>query len=206
MDDVADGTRAGSTATVRLAQLVARTEAEGPGVRFALWTQGCPLRCDGCCNPEMFSFEGGEPWETGAVVEAIRGTRGIEGVSFLGGEPVAQAAPLARLARCVQDLGLSVVLFTGYALEELRGAARPDIDSLLAATDLVIDGRYERRRPETRRRWIGSSNQRLHFLSARYSPSDPCFGQPNTLEVRWRKGSLEVNGWPDLAAALTRRH
>src|SRR5262245_54990250 len=33
--------------------IVPRTEAEGPGVRFALWVQGCPLRCPGCCNPEM---------------------------------------------------------------------------------------------------------------------------------------------------------
>ena len=42
-----------------VAQIVPFTEAEGPGVRFALWFQGCPLRCPGCCNPEMLPFEGG---------------------------------------------------------------------------------------------------------------------------------------------------
>ena len=41
------------------AQIVPCTEAEGPGARFALWFQGCPLRCPGCCNPEMLPFEGG---------------------------------------------------------------------------------------------------------------------------------------------------
>ena len=41
-----------------VAQFVPRTEAEGPGRRFALWVQGCPLRCKGCCNPEMLAFKG----------------------------------------------------------------------------------------------------------------------------------------------------
>src|ERR1700677_380389 len=43
---------------VQVAQIVAMTEAEGPGRRFALWFQGCPLRCAGCCNPEMLPFAG----------------------------------------------------------------------------------------------------------------------------------------------------
>ena len=43
---------------LRVAQIVPFTEAEGPGRRFALWFQGCPLRCPGCCNPEMLPFEG----------------------------------------------------------------------------------------------------------------------------------------------------
>src|SRR4051812_10819834 len=46
-------------ARLRLAQVIACTEAEGPGRRFAVWVQGCPLRCPGCCNPEMLPFEGG---------------------------------------------------------------------------------------------------------------------------------------------------
>ncbi|HEY8504811.1 MAG TPA: 4Fe-4S cluster-binding domain-containing protein, partial [Gemmataceae bacterium] len=45
-----------------IAQTVACTEAEGPGKRFAVWFQGCPLRCPGCCNPEFLPFKGGEEW------------------------------------------------------------------------------------------------------------------------------------------------
>ena len=41
-------------------QIVASTEAEGPGRRFALWVQGCSLRCEGCCNPHLFAERGGE--------------------------------------------------------------------------------------------------------------------------------------------------
>lgn len=55
--------------TLSVAQFVACTEAEGPGKRFALWMQGCPMRCPGCCNPEFIPFKGGEPW----TVEAMMG-------------------------------------------------------------------------------------------------------------------------------------
>ncbi|MFM7150626.1 MAG: 4Fe-4S cluster-binding domain-containing protein, partial [Gemmataceae bacterium] len=44
-----------------IAQTVPFTEAEGPGKRFAIWFQGCPFRCPGCCNPEMLPFRGGVP-------------------------------------------------------------------------------------------------------------------------------------------------
>ena len=46
--------------TMQVAQVVPCTEAEGPGKRFAIWFQGCPLRCPGCCNPEYLPFRGGE--------------------------------------------------------------------------------------------------------------------------------------------------
>ena len=43
---------------------------------------------------------------------------------------------------------------------------------LLAETDVLVDGPYRRELPETRRRWIGSANQRVHFLSDRCRPDE----------------------------------
>src|ERR1700722_16285680 len=88
-----------------VAQIVPVTEAEGPGVRFALWFQGCPLRCPGCCNPEMLPFEGGERLAVADVVAQVEeATRehGVEGITLLGGEPLAHAAGGAVLARAVK--------------------------------------------------------------------------------------------------------
>src|SRR5947209_2017596 len=107
--------------TLRVAQIVPCTEAEGPGKRFALWFQGCPLRCPGCCNPEMLPFEGGETRTLDEVVDLLRATaeeHALEGITLLGGEPLAHAAAGTELARAAHALGLNVMVFSGYVLEE----------------------------------------------------------------------------------------
>lgn len=180
---------------IRVAQIVQRTAAEGPGLRFALWVQGCPIRCPGCCNPEMLSKGGGLIYDTGQMAESALSDRDvIEGVSIIGGEPFAQAAACADFAERVRAGGLSVVTFTGYPYETLKtqeGSRR-----LLEATDLLIDGQFDRRRPEKTRRWVGSSNQRLLFLTNRYVATDPRFYEGNTIEIRYKDGAVSVNGWP----------
>jgi anaerobic ribonucleoside-triphosphate reductase activating protein len=186
---------------LNVAQVVPRTEAEGPGVRFAIWVQGCPLRCAGCCNPEMLAF--GANGETLAASELARravGVAGVEGVTLLGGEPFAQAAGLARVARDVRAAGLSVMAFSGFTLAELRARSDTATDALLAALDLLVDGPYLPTRRTTARRWIGSDNQVMHFLTDRYAPEDPRFAAPNHLEIRLRAGEITFNGWPVLGA------
>jgi anaerobic ribonucleoside-triphosphate reductase activating protein len=181
-----------------IAMIVPVTEAEGPGKRFALWFQGCPLRCSGCCNPEMLPFEGGQPSSLEETLSAITDAMplGIEGVTLLGGEPTAHATGAAALARQVRGLGLSVMVFTGYTMDELRIRHDPFIDELLAHTDILVDGRYERDLPDTTRRWIGSTNQRIHFLTDRYSADDPRWSKRNTLELRLVDGEIIMNGFP----------
>ncbi len=198
----AEVTSPGSGPVLRVAQLVPRTEAEGPGHRFAVWLQGCALRCPGCCNPEMFAFERGTVMTVDALAARILATPGIEGLSLLGGEPTSQPGPAAELCERVRAAGLSIMLFSGHTLAELKAQARPEVDRLLATVDLLVDGRYEKDQPDTRRRWIGSRNQVLHFLTPRYSPDDPRFSAPNTAEIHLVDGKLVINGWPELANRL----
>src|SRR3954469_9156045 len=108
--------------TLQVAQIVPCTEAEGPGRRFALWFQGCPLRCPGCCNPEFIPFAGGEPMPLADVLARVDEARGqgIEGITLLGGEPLAHAPGAAALARAPCDRGLTVMVFSGYTIEEAR--------------------------------------------------------------------------------------
>ncbi len=189
---------------LRVAQTIPDTEAEGPGRRFAVWVQGCSLRCPGCCNPEMFNAErGGALVEAALLAQRVLDTPGVEGLSVLGGEPFEQAAGVAELCRVVRRGGRSVMVYSGYTLEELH--EREDAAALLAELDLLVDGRFEQGNPEPSRRWIGSRNQRLHFLSGRYSPDDPRFAASNTIELRFEKGQLTINGWPAPADAFRRR-
>src|SRR5262245_57689253 len=104
-----------SDPTLSIAQIVPVTEAEGPGVRFALWFQGCPLRCPGCCNPEMLPFQGGTLTPLAAVLRQLddAAAHGVEGITLMGGEPTSHAAGAAALARATRERGLSVMVFTG---------------------------------------------------------------------------------------------
>ncbi len=182
---------------MRLSSVVDHTEAEGPGLRFALWTQGCNLACPGCCNPHLWTSKAGDVWTVQRVFERVLAARvrrpELEGISLIGGEPFEQDAPLAALALRCRDAGLSVMAYSGFTKDELhrRGS------TLLEACDLLVDGPYIQALRTTKRRFIGSTNQGLHFLSDRYTANDPRFSQPNHAEIRFNdRGEVQVVGFP----------
>jgi anaerobic ribonucleoside-triphosphate reductase activating protein len=184
--------------TMQIAQVVPCTEAEGPGKRFAVWFQGCPLRCPGCCNPEFLPFKGGHTKTLCEMTEWMARAKeenGVEGITLMGGEPFAHAAAALALARASRQLSLSVMVFSGYTIEELKARAEPEVADLIATTDILVDGPYDREQPDTERRWIGSRNQRIHFLTPRYS-YDEEWRQKNTLEIRVDRDGISVNGFP----------
>ena len=92
----------------------------------------------------------------------------IEGVTFLGGEPLLQAKGLGRVAEIVSDAGLSVVVFTGYTMAEIEAMQLPSVDRLLQHTDLLVDGPYDAKNPDGFRNWVDSTNQNFIYLSERY--------------------------------------
>jgi anaerobic ribonucleoside-triphosphate reductase activating protein len=186
---------------LRVGARVPVTRAEGPGARYALWLQGCSIRCPGCCNPHLFAVDSGEWLEPAAIVAEMASVRTeIEGVTLLGGEPMDQALALAPLLRGARDLGLSVMLFSGFTLQELRAVPDEAVAAVLDLVDVLVDGRYDGTRPEAERLWVGSTNQRFHYFTARYSPAieRPAPGEAlRTVEVHiGMDGRLSANGWP----------
>lgn len=189
---------------VSIARIVRRTEAEGPGERFAIWLQGCSLHCTRCCNPEMLPRAGGTILavdELLAQLQSEHEQRSLAGITLLGGEPFEQPGGAAAIAAGAQGLGLTVLVFTGYEYEDLQERDDPSIQALLAATDLLIDGPYREELPEPSRRWIGSANQRTISLTDRISLDPAIWEQRNTLELRLTNGELTVNGFPAAQAA-----
>lgn len=195
---------------LRIHRFLPKTSVEGPGTRACLWVQGCSIRCPGCFNPGTWGASGGEVVEVGNLLERIVTTSGIEGVTFLGGEPFDQAPALAALAQSAQDADLSVMTFTGYEFEVLRREQRPGWNELLVATDLLVDGPFVRFLPDRHRPWVGSTNQQFRFLSPLYRHlADELGSIPDRLEVRLRPdGTVLMNGMAspgvldDLTAAV----
>lgn len=181
---------------LRIHRFLPFTRAEGPGNRACLWVQGCPIRCPGCFNPGTWSKDGGQEIAVEELAARIPNIDEIEGVTFLGGEPFEQAEALAELGQKVREAGLSVMTFTGYVLEDILRSSRQGWHDLLDATDLLLDGPYIRDLTDTSRPWVGSSNQRYHFLTPRYRYLEPELENlPNRIEIRLQPdGRVLING------------
>lgn len=183
--------------TIRLAQLIERTHTLGPGRRTGVWVQGCPLRCRGCITPQFLPETGGWAKTIADLAAEILAVEDSEGLTFSGGEPFAQAGPLADLVDEVRRRrDLSVMSYTGYRLEHLRDHGEADQRRLLDRLDLLVDGPYLPER-HAALRWRGSSNQRLHVLTERHAHllDEPDESAGIETVVR-HDGSIDVIGVP----------
>jgi anaerobic ribonucleoside-triphosphate reductase activating protein len=178
---------------INVARTLTRSAANGPGERFVLWVQGCPLECPGCWNPDTWPFDRRNPSTVGDLMSAIVATEGIEGVTLTGGEPFAQARALTPLAVGIREAGLSLFVFTGYEMGELL---RPEQRALLNLADVVVTGRYLVAHRTFDLPWRGSSNQSVHFLSQRYGPAE-MIRVPQAEFHLGKDGVLAATGFPE---------
>jgi len=185
---------------MRVGMVRPHTLVEGPGARFALWVQGCPIQCDGCFNPHLFSFDGGQDISVEQLCDELQQSTqqfpDLEGLTLLGGEPFSHAEDCYALAMFARALGLSVITFTGYTLKALQRMSRPHWDELISVTDVLVAGPFLKDKVDRTRPWLGSTNQEYHFLSPRYTMAD--FQQPDGVEVAINPdGSVSINGWAE---------
>lgn len=139
------------------------TEAEGPYKRMAIWFQGCTLNCKGCCNPKLQDIRLNHILSLDELVLIAKNSKqenGIEGVTYLGGEPTLQRH-LDVLSNELHKLDLGVILFTGFLIEQLK-------ESLVTSIDLVIDGQFIEKEIDQNRNLVGSTNQTFKHISNRY--------------------------------------
>ena len=146
---------------IRLAGIEPESIVDGPGYRLTVFAQGCPHRCPGCHNPQTHDFSGGALRDTDEIARLLDGNPLVRGVTLSGGEPMAQAAAMAEIARSARERGMSVWCYTGYTLEELLAEADPDRMRLLRLTDVLVDGPFIARERSLDLLYRGIKNQRL---------------------------------------------
>lgn len=193
---------AGTDVRLVVSRVAERTAVLGPGCRAAVWVRGCPLRCPGCVSPEDLPFSGGTVTAVTALADRLNALAPeVTGVTFSGGEPMAQAGALAVLVDLLRaERDWSVMSYTGFTVEHLRRHGDAGQHALLARLDILVDGPYLRDRHASLA-WRGSANQRLHFLTGRHRPPVPDISAGLEFEVS--ENTLNWTGVPPVAGFRT---
>ena len=149
--------------TINLYGTVSDSIVDGPGLRFAVFVQGCSHGCPGCHNPESQPTEGGTITPIADVLAAVRANGLVHDVTLSGGEPFDQPAACATLAQALKAEGYGIWTYTGYLYEDLcrRADDQPAVAALLDATDVLVDGPFVEAQKSYALQWRGSANQRL---------------------------------------------
>ena len=163
---------------LRLSGLIDESIVDGPGIRYVIFTQGCPHHCPGCHNPQTHDFSGGFDADIPAILDAIREDPLLDGVTLSGGEPFCQAEALLPLVREVKKMGKTVFAYSGYTLEQLLQEADPDRMALLRETDVLVDGPFLLAQRSLELKYCGSRNQRLIDVKKTLSSGVPTLWEP----------------------------
>ena len=166
-------------APLRISGIVKESVVDGPGIRLAVFAQGCPHNCPYCHNPETHDFNTGKEYSAGEILRMYDANPLLRGITLTGGEPLCQPEGMLELARCVHERGGDIFCYTGYTFEELLAMMRenPQLDKLLRLVNTLVDGRYIHAERDLTLRFRGSKNQRVLDMAKSLVESRPIRAQ-----------------------------
>ena len=146
---------------LRIAGTVNDSIVDGPGIRYTIFTQGCPHHCPGCHNPQTHDFAGGQDADVENILKEIFNNPILSGVTFSGGEPFCQAEALVPIAEAIKEKGKHLMIYTGYLLEHLQKMENAGVQRLLELADVIVDGPFIMAEKNLTLSYRGSENQRV---------------------------------------------
>ncbi len=152
-----------SIKSIRISGIERESIVDGDGIRYVIFTQGCPHHCPGCHNPQTHSFVGGKSVQIDSLLDDISKRKDwIDGITLSGGEPFCQSDRCRIIAEKAHGMGLSVWCYTGYLFEDLYRQN----DGLLKCIDILVDGPFVQSERSLDLVFRGSRNQRIIDISA----------------------------------------
>ena len=143
-----------------IARILYPVEVLGPGKRIGIWFCGCPRRCKGCSNPELWEFQERYKVDIETVkklINQICSQNSVDGFTLTGGDPLYQFKDFRQLVDFISGINDDILVYTGYTLDELNGK---NLDKV----SVLIDGPYiEERNNNCLLR--GSDNQNIFILN-----------------------------------------
>ncbi|MHA2244724.1 MAG: 4Fe-4S cluster-binding domain-containing protein [Candidatus Hodarchaeales archaeon] len=179
---------------LKISSIIPISEANGPGPHYAIWLQGCSLRCSGCFNPHTHDPNQGYFVKISTLLREIKMNweeRNIRGVTLTGGEPLDQIYGVIKLVNKIKKIGnIGIILLTGYGEEKLRRL--PEFFLLKRTADVIIAGRFMQSQ-KIQKGIRGSRNKKILFFSNYYTIEE--FEDIPPVEV-WMKndGTITITG------------
>ena len=146
---------------IKVSSVINDSIVDGPGIRLAVFTQGCIHNCPSCHNPQTHDINGGKETTTERIIEVMAENPLLDGVTLTGGDPFVQAKECSEIAKGAHNLGLNVWTYTGYTYEQILNSGNKDFLSLLGNTDVLIDGPFILSERSLNLKFKGSKNQRV---------------------------------------------
>ena len=142
--------------------------SNGEGWRAVLFVSGCPHRCIGCHNPQTWDSSEGMPYEENDIFEQIMNNPFLDGLTLSGGEPFLYYKQLTSLVMRVKQKGLNIWAYTGFTFEELlsKSYSNSSLDCFIKHIDVIVDGKFEIDKRDSKLLFRGSSNQRIIDVQA----------------------------------------
>lgn len=115
---------------------------DGPGVRFVVFVQGCPMRCKYCHNPDTWTPSIGKQMDTDEILQAYESNKAFYtngGLTVTGGEPLMQIDFVTELFEKAKAKGIHTCLDTsGIIFNPDNEELMKKFDRLVKSTDLVM--------------------------------------------------------------------
>lgn len=144
---------------LQVADILGESVCDGLGLRTVVFLQGCPRHCKGCHNAALIPFEGGRAYTPAELAAAIlqKLTPIHRGVTFSGGDPLAQAKELEQVIPLVRQErpDINIWVYTGYLYEDVKDYP------VLRLIDVLVDGPFILEQKDISLPFKGSGNQRL---------------------------------------------
>ena len=163
---------------IQIAGTVNDSIVDGPGLRYAVFVQGCSHHCPGCQNPETHDPQGGHEENTANLIAKMKKNPLLSGITLSGGEPMEQPVPCLELAKAAHENRLNVWCYTGYTWEELLEQNNPDRIALLKQVDVLVDGPFIMTQKSLELDYCGSKNQRLIDVPVSFREKKPVLWTP----------------------------
>ncbi len=139
--------------------LVSSSIVDGPGIRFAVYMQGCNHKCKGCHNINTWSTKENELIEIDDIIKTINAEALLKNVTISGGDPLLQYKATIDLAKKLKEENFNIWLYTGYTLNQIL--ENEDMKIILKYIDVLVDGKFDEAKKDLNLKFKGSTNQNI---------------------------------------------